>query len=213
MGALQLNDCGCQRSFTGCTCDSLRAPGGNRTHVAALRRRSLSRWTTSASCSSAARRYGIGGIRTLTVQIKSLLCCRYTTTPSGRLWVCVSIDAEWSCQISEIVVQQKKPGVVCDTGLCVFDRDGPSGVTGAGDTAGQWPIDWRPDRCCSVCLINRTTGPSLLLFPLLLFNLRLAVGSGTMLRVQRGRRRQVPFSSREFWFFRIGPRGDVRFVP
>jgi hypothetical protein len=53
----------------------------------------------------------------------------------------------------------------------------------------------------------------LLLFPLLLFNLRLAVGSGTMLRVQRGRRRQVPFSSREFWFFRIGPRGDVRFVP
>lgn len=26
---------------------------------------------------------GAGGIRTLAVQVKSLLCCRYTTTPFG----------------------------------------------------------------------------------------------------------------------------------
>lgn len=35
---------------------------------------------------------GAGGIRTLTVQVKSLQCCRYTTTPFGWLRVTVLIE-------------------------------------------------------------------------------------------------------------------------
>ena len=44
----------------------------------------------------------VGGIRTLAVQIKSLLCCRYTTT-SCEAWVSVSIDAASACQSPSIV--------------------------------------------------------------------------------------------------------------
>lgn len=45
------------------------------------------------------------------MQIKSLLCCRYTTTPSCRLWVCVSIGAEWSCQIPCVCLLYEKSPV------------------------------------------------------------------------------------------------------
>ena len=48
-----------------------RAPGGTRTHVAALRVRSLRRWTTSACITS-----GTGGARTLTDPVKSRAFCR-----------------------------------------------------------------------------------------------------------------------------------------
>ena len=49
----------------------------------------------------------VGGIRTLAVQIKSLLCCRYTTT-SCEMWVSVSIDAASACQSPSIVLVKIK---------------------------------------------------------------------------------------------------------
>ena len=49
----------------------------------------------------------VGGIRTLAVQIKSLLCCRYTTT-SCEMWVSVSIDAASACQAPGIVLVKIK---------------------------------------------------------------------------------------------------------
>ena len=115
---------------------------------------------------------GIGEIRTLTVQIKSLLCCRYTTTPPRRLWD--SIALKLPSQISDVMCSTPMPGIVCNIGLCVFVRGGSSGVTAAGDAAGHWSVDRR--RSC--CLIDRMTGSSLSLIPLLTFGLKFVVGAG-----------------------------------
>ncbi len=51
-----------------------------------------------------------GGIRTPTVQIKSLLCCRYTTTPCWSR-VSVSNDAAWPCQSPMIHNRVAREGV------------------------------------------------------------------------------------------------------
>ena len=95
---------------------TLRAPGGTRTHVSALRVRSPGRWTmrclqyfsgigrartvtnrvrTGCAASLTPRSQmdafnEVGGIQTPAARVKSSLCCRYTTTPCV---VAVSVSA------------------------------------------------------------------------------------------------------------------------
>ena len=59
-----------------------RAPGGTRTHVAALRVRCPRRWTTSADLRSGTR-----GTRTLTRLVKSQVLCHSSYGPGGRCTV------------------------------------------------------------------------------------------------------------------------------
>ena len=200
MGALQVNDCGCQRAIAGCTCDLMREHRvGVEPTLPRYEGGVLAAGRPVPVVHPLPGGMGSEGFEPSLCRLK--VCCA-AITPQPRVVGCGGVFQ--SMQNGHVAslkwfVQQKKPGVVCDTGLCVFDRDGPSGVIGAGDTAGLWPVDWPPDRCCSVCLMKWTTGPSLSSF-LLLFRYRFAVGRGSMLRVQRGRRRQLPFSSRESCF-------------
>lgn len=166
MGALELNDCGCQRAIAGCACNLMREHRvGVEPTLPRYEGGVLAAGRPVPVVHSLPGGMGSEGFEPSLCRLK--VCCA-AVTPQPRLVGCgCAFQAMQSdhANSSDRFVQRKTPGVVCDTGLCFFDRDGPSGVIGAGDTAGLWPVDWPPDRCGSVCLIKWAAGPSLSFFP------------------------------------------------